>query len=257
MKIFLLQANVINSTKPKQSVYNPAMSQTLSLYRLQQVDSQLDRVQTKLEAIQKILDDDADLRNAKDLVEATSTLRQSADMELKKAEEEAQNVRIKIEQTEASLYGGKGHSPKELLDLQNDVAALKRHLIILEDIQLEAMVNVEKSASENEETINKLESTQTHSTERNLGLKNERATLQKEMEKLRSERAATADPIPQDALKIYDQLRQQRRGLAVAVINDNSCSACGAGLTAAQVQSSRAASKMAFCPSCGRILYGS
>jgi predicted nucleic acid-binding Zn-ribbon protein len=81
--------------------------------------------------------------------------------------------------------------------------------------------------------------------------------LQKELDKFFSERAAAAGPIPEDALRLYDQLRQQRRGLAVAAIRDNSCSACGSGLTAAQMQSSRASSQMAFCPSCGRILYGS
>jgi uncharacterized protein len=245
------------SAKQNQSVYNRGMSQTLSLYRLQQVDSQLDRVHARLEAIQKLLDDDAELRLARERLEATSALCQSADLELKKAEADAQNIRIKIEQTEASLYGGKGHNPKELLDLQNDVAALKRHLITLEDIQLEAMMTVEKSASENEDAQDKLETTQNHSADQNHGLENEKAALLRELDKLISERTATADPIPQEALRVYDQLRQQRRGLAVAVINDNSCTACGSGLTAAQVQASRAASKMAFCPSCGRILYGS
>jgi uncharacterized protein len=233
------------------------MSQTLSLYRLQQVDNQLDRVHARLEAIQKILDDDAELKSANERVEATSTIRQSADLELIKAEADAQNIRIKIEQTEASLYGGKGHNPKELLDLQNDVAALKRHLVTLEDIQLEAMMTVEKSALENEAARDQLETTQHHFSDQNRGFEDEKAALMRELDKLISERAATADPVPHEALSVYDQLRQQRRGLAVAVINDNSCSACGSGLTAAQVQASRAASKMAFCPSCGRILYGS
>lgn len=233
------------------------MSQTLSLYRLQQVDIQVDRAHARLQAIQKMLDDVAELRLAKERVESTSALCQSADRELKQAEADAQNQRIKIEQTEASLYGGKGHSPKELLDLQNDVAALKRHLITLEDIQLEAMVNVEKSISANQTALDELEAAQNRSAEQNRGLQIEQTALQRELDKLFSERAATAGPIPPDALSKYDQLRQQRRGLAVAVINDNSCSACGSRLTAAQMQSSRASSQMAFCPSCGRILYGS
>jgi predicted nucleic acid-binding Zn-ribbon protein len=233
------------------------MSQTLSLYRLQQVDIQLDRVHARLESIQNILDDDAELRSANERAEAATILSKSADLELMKAEADAQNQRIKIEQTEASLYGGKGHSPKELQDLQNDVAALKRHLITLEDIQLEAMMKVEKAELDNKTARNEMESTQQRSTEQNRGLENEKLALQKELDKLLSERAATTGPIPQDALITYDKLRQQRRGLAVAVINDSSCSACGAGLTAAQMQSSRTASNMAFCPSCGRILYGS
>jgi predicted nucleic acid-binding Zn-ribbon protein len=233
------------------------MSQTLSLYRLQQVDIQIDRARARLQAIQKMLDDDADLRLATERADSANALFQSIDRDLKQAEADAQNQRIKIEQTEASLYNGKGHSPKELQDLQNDVAALKRHLITLEDIQLEAMVNAEKSISSNQTAQIELRATQNHSSEQHRGLHEEQTLLQKELDKFFSERAAAAGPIPEDALRLYDQLRQQRRGLAVAAIRDNSCSACGSGLTAAQMQSSRASSQMAFCPSCGRILYGS
>ncbi len=233
------------------------MSQTLSLYRLQQVDSQIDRVHTRLNAIQIILDDDADLRLSEEHADSLKVLCESAERELKQAEINAQNQKIKIEQTEASLYGAKNHNPKELLDLQNDVAALKRHLITLEDIQLEAMINVEKTSASNQAAQEELQTAQKRSAEQNRGLQDEQTALNKELEKLFSERNATAGPVPQDAIRVYDQLRQQRRGLAVAVIRDNSCSACGSGLTAAQMQSSRASSQMAFCPSCGRILYGS
>lgn len=233
------------------------MSQTLSLYRLQQVDSQIDRAQIRLQAIQKTLDDDAELRLANERADSTKAICQSADRSLKQAEADAQSQRIKIEQTESSLYGGKGHSPKELLDLQNDVAALKRHLITLEDIQLEAMLAAEESMTAHHAAQADLLAAQNHSAEQNRGLHEEQNILQRELEKLRAERAAVAGPIPPNALGLYDQLRQQRRGIAVAIISENSCSACGSGLSAAQMQASRASGQMALCPSCGRILYGS
>jgi predicted nucleic acid-binding Zn-ribbon protein len=233
------------------------MSQTLSLYRLQQVDNQIDRANARMQAIQKILDDDVELQLAKEYADLADATCQSADLSLKQAEAEAQNQRIKIEQTETNLYGNQGHSPKELLDLQNDVAALKRHLITLEDIQLEAMVNAENSLSAKQTAKAILQTVENKSSEQNRGMHEEQTALQKELEKHFSERAAAVGPIPPDALRLYDQLRQQRRGIAVAVISDNSCSACGSGLSAAQMQSSRASGQMAFCPSCGRILYGS
>jgi predicted nucleic acid-binding Zn-ribbon protein len=233
------------------------MSQTLSLYRLQQVDSQMDRAQARLQTIQKMLADDSVLHLANERADSIRIIYQSAERAVKQAEADAQNQRLKIEQIEASLYDGKGHSPKELLDLQNDVAALKRHLITLEDIQLEAMLAAEESMSANQTAQTELQAAQSHSIEQNRGLHEEQNVLQKELEKLFAERAAVSAPIPPDALGIYDRLRQQRRGLAVAVISENSCSACGAGLSAAQIQSSRASGQMTVCPSCGRILYGS
>jgi uncharacterized protein len=233
------------------------MSQTLSLYRLQQVDIQIDRAHSRLQVIQNALDDDADLRLAKERVDSSKAARQAADQALKRSEDEAQDQRIKIEQIEASLYNGKGHSPKELLDLQNDIAALKRHLVTLEDLQLEAMLAVEDSLAADQAAQSDLQIIFNNSAEQNRGLHAEQSILQKELDRLSAERAAIADPIPSDALGLYDQLRNQRRGIAVAIIKDNSCAACGSGLSAAQMQSSRASGSIALCPSCGRILYGS
>jgi predicted nucleic acid-binding Zn-ribbon protein len=233
------------------------MSQTLSLYRLQQADSQIDRAQARLEAIQKALDNDNELLLANERVDTTRITCQSAESALKQAEVNAHNQRIKIDQIQVSLYSGKGHSPKELLDLQNDVAALKRHLITLEDIQLDAMMAAEETMSAHQAAQGQLQDTKDYSIEKNRGLHEEQNMLQKELEKLFSERAAISGSIPPNDLDLYDKLRLQRRGFAVAVISDNSCSACGSGLSAAQIQSSRASEQLALCPSCGRILYGS
>ncbi len=132
----------------EQSVYNDAMSQTLSLYRLQQVDNQIDRLQARLKDIQKLLDDDVELRQLNEKAEAAGVRCQNADDALKQAEKNVQDQLIKIEQTQSSLYGSKSHSPKELQDLQNDVAALKRHLVTLEDRQIDAMQESETAETE-------------------------------------------------------------------------------------------------------------
>lgn len=233
------------------------MSQTLSLYRLQQIDSQLDRAQARLQAIQKSLEDDADLRLAKEAAQQAETNFTNATRDLEKAEGEVQTQRIKIEQNEASLFGGTVRNPKELQDLQNDVAALKRYLATLEDRQLDAMLTVESAEAAHNAAATFLHAALARFAEQNQNLTNEQATLYKDIEKLTTERAATNDPIPANALALYDQLRQQRRGVAVATITDGSCDACGSSLTPSEVQAARSQNQMGRCPSCGRILYGS
>lgn len=232
------------------------MSQTLNLYRLQQVDNQIDRATNRLNAIQNALDDNNTLLQAREKANNASAVNMSAIQTLQVAETNAQNHRVKIEQTEASLYKGKGHSPKELLELQNDVVSLKQHLIKLEEIQLDAMLAVEISDTLNIVAQTEMQNTQTQLNENNQELFKEKDTLQKELEKLLSERQAIVGPIPLDAITLYDKLRKQKRGFAVAVITENACSACGSALSASQMQSSRASDLMSLCPSCGRILYG-
>ncbi len=233
------------------------MSQVLNLYRLQQTDTNVDRIQSRLQAIQNKLDSDIELKSAAEKVDALKELYNSTDKTLKQSELDAQNQRIKIEQIETSLYSSKGHSPKELLDLQNDVAALKRHLLVLEDLQLEAMLETETSLDAYNSAQKDLLKTQERSSEQNNILQEEQTALRKEMEKYLFERAAIASQISSDMLRLFEELRLQRRGIAVAIISENSCSACGSSLSPAQMQSSRSSGQVAMCPSCGRILYGS
>jgi len=233
------------------------MSHTLSLYRLQQIDSQIDRIQTRLKDIQYVLDDDSVVRQAKGNVESLENRCQSAEIALQLAERDVQNQFIKIEQTQSSLYGGKSHSPKELQDLQNDVSALKRYLIVLEDRQINAMQESETAEADRTVANKELDAALIVRAENEDGLLQEQKNLENDLERFLVERNAVAGAIPVANLSIYNQLRQQRRGVAVAVISENSCGACGSNLSLALIQSARSSGQTMFCPSCGRILYGS
>lgn len=231
------------------------MSAALGLYRLQQVDSRIDQIQARLKTIQQILENDAALRAASQRLAATEGEHQGAEHLLKRSEAEVEKQRIKIEQTEASLYGGKVHNPKELQDLQKDVASLKRHLETLEERQLEAMIAVETAEGELEIAKTDLERVQSSLKEQNKDLAQESETLHKNLERLHAERQAVVTDIASQALSVYDQLRKQKRGLAITTIADDACEACGTTLTASQQQSARSTSQLFHCPTCGRILY--
>jgi hypothetical protein len=233
------------------------MSQTLSLYRLQQIDSQIDRASTRLAVITEQLGNDQELRAAGEQAQQARTSLQSAEQSLRQAEADVEAQRIKIEQTEASLYGGTVRSPKELQDLQNDVAALKRHLATLEDRQLEAMLAAEAAESSSHTAADGAQGLQDRMAEKNLGLRQEQESLQKELERLKTEQGAVVGNIPQETIGLYERLRHERRGVAVSTISENACTACGSTLTLAHVQLARSGGEMAICPSCGRILYGS
>ena len=231
------------------------MSAALGLYRLQQVDSQIDQIQARLKTIRETLQNDGATRSASAAFDSAQTHSQTTGRGLKTAEAEFEKQRLKIEQAESSLYGGKVHNPKELQDLQNDVASLKRHLATLENLELEAMMAHETAENELQTTKKNLEQAQASASDQHSDLTKESGTLQKENERLAAERKAVISDLPQPSLQIYDQLRERKRGLAVAAINDSSCAACGADLTPAQLQNARSTSQLFHCPTCGRILF--
>lgn len=231
------------------------MSAALGLYRLQRVDSQIDQIQARLKTIQQTLENDIELRGANERFASADGKHKDAERALKLSEADVEKQRVKIEQADASLYGGKVHNPKELQDLQKDVASLKRHLETLEERQLEAMIAVETAENEIQIAKTDLERVQVKRKEQNKDLAQESETLRKNLERLNSERLAVVTDIAGQALGVYDQLRKQKRGLAITTIADNACEACGTTLTASQQQTARSTSQLFHCPTCGRILY--
>ena len=218
------------------------MSASLGLYRLQLVDSRMDEIRARLEEILQTLENDEEMRLAKKQAsetEATLTLARQA---LKQAEAEVNKQKIKIEQSEANLYSGNVKNPKELQDLQNEVAALKRHLETLEDRQLEAMLEEEDADQADQAALNKTEQVKARLADQNQTLTAE-------------QRQATLSPLDQSLLSVYEALRQRKRGFAVAAVNDGACAACGTTLSPAQMQNARSTSQLYNCPTCGRILY--
>jgi len=231
------------------------MSAALGLYRLQQVDSQIDQIQARLKAIQETLENDLELKAATERCNASDKKYKDAELALKLAEAEVQKQRIKIEQADASLYGGHVHNPKELQDLQKDVASLKRHLETLEERELEAMILVESAEKELQLAQTELDRVVSNRGDQSRDLTKESESLHKHRERLASERSAIMGNLANQMVRIYDQLRQQRRGIAVTTLNDGSCAACGTTLTQSQQQNARSTSQLFNCPTCGRILY--
>lgn len=231
------------------------MSAALGLYRLQQVDSQIDHAQSRLKVIQQTLENDAELRAANERAAAADNQLKEAERLLKQTESEEEKQRIKLQQTEASLYGGLVHNPKELQDLQKDVASLKRHLETLEDRELEAMQVVETAEKNAQDAKAALERLTTSRGDQFRELARESEILNKDLDRFSSERSAVIQDLAAQAIQSYEQLRRQRRGIAVTVVSDSACAACGTTLTPSQQQSARSTSQLFYCPSCGRILY--
>ena len=231
------------------------MSAALGLYRLQQVDSQIDQIQLRLKAIQEVLDNDLELKASIERVDTLEKKCREAERVLQQAEADVEKQRTKIEQTEASLYGGRVHNPKELQDLQKDVASLKRHFETLEERQLEAMLSLEGAEKELTSAQAAFERVKADRGDQARDLAKESDSLRRDRERLNSERKAVMGDLAAPLVGVYEHLRQQRRGIAVTTLSDGSCAACGTTLTASQQQSARSTSQLFNCPTCGRILY--
>jgi len=226
-----------------------------ALYALQEVDLEIDAIRRRLAETRAGLGESEAVRQAHTaLAAAEADLKRWAtrqrDLEL-----EVAGLSAKLDETNARLYGGRIRNPKELTDLQNDVAALGRHRRALEDDLLEAMVNVEDgtaAVAAARRRLNELESDWQAGQAR---LRADAAQLEDRLETLAGERDAHLMSVAAGDPEIYEGLRRRRGGLAVALLEDGACSACGVAPSSKRLQQARQSEELVTCDNCDRILH--
>ncbi|MDY6846316.1 MAG: C4-type zinc ribbon domain-containing protein [Chloroflexota bacterium] len=231
------------------------MSEALNLYRLQKLDTQINRITTRLEEIERKLSDDSRVRHAQKSLEKAEAHVKQRRIQLNQIEDKVETQRIKRKRTQASLFGGKIKNPKELQDLQMESEALKKYISQLEDEQLEAMIAYEAAENAEKQATIDLEKTMGTVSEENASMLGEKNKLEIDLERLTREKDAVLQSISAKALNLYQALLKSKGGVAVAAVTEGGCSICGQSLTPGDLQSIRASNKLVFCPSCGRILF--
>lgn len=231
------------------------MSESLNLFRLQKLDTEIDRTRARLDEIDKALSDDERIKRANKKHEKAQQEAKNIRIKLNQIEDKVEAQRIKRKATQDALFGGKIKNPKELQDLEMESEALKRYISQLEDEQLEAMIESE-TAEENLNTAQQnLEQIKGLLIQENASYKGEQTMLKEALSRLLREKDAVQQSIPPKNQSLYQQLRDSRRGTAVASVLDGGCGICGQPLTPADLQTIRSSSGLVFCPTCGRIIY--
>lgn len=236
-------------------LYNRGMSQPLYLYRLQKIDSQLDSAHKRLEEIKIALEDDSARKQAEMKNDTAEAAQDENQREVNRAEEEVAAQQLKIANNQKTLYNGSVTNSKELEDLQNEAAALGRFLDALEEKQIEKMIALEDTQAKFSQTQETLQKVKTKGIQNHALLNGERGMLLDNINDFEKNRVKALEIIDADNLRLYSKLREKKRGRAVAEVKDDTCTACGSLLTAAQAQEARSPITITCCNSCGRVLY--
>jgi predicted nucleic acid-binding Zn-ribbon protein len=236
-------------------IYNDLMNQAAYLHRLQRIDTQIDHIDSRLAEIERLLAEDERVRAAKKSADDARQTLEKSRLNLRSMEHSVTETRIKIDQSNAMLYGGTIRNPKELQDLQREIESLTHRLSQLEDQQLEAMINQEEAENLEQLAQTEYRNAQAKAIEEKAGLVGEQETLKKNRLRFIAERSVAITPISSSSLEIYNHLREQRKGIVVAVVEDNTCGVCGSQIRPAESQAARISPDLQYCSFCGRILF--
>jgi hypothetical protein len=175
------------------------------------------------------------------------TLRQR-DLEL-----QTQGISDKISRSEKRLYGGVVKNPKELADLQAEVAALRRRRQKLEDDLLAAMIKVEESEAAHAAAHRHVDETQALWSAQQADLTAEREVLQERLAEIEQARTELLPNIEGGDLAAYRTLRRRKSGLAVVQVRDGACGGCGVGVSPGLKWQLRQEG-VGTCSNCGRMI---
>ncbi|MCH7837024.1 MAG: hypothetical protein IIC26_00800 [Chloroflexi bacterium] len=231
------------------------MTSIAELYRLQEVDLELQSARDDLTDVQSRLGEPEELIEARRVAEERKAALRVAERDFKDREAEADEQGRKIEAPSQRMYEGKVTNPKELEDLQQEVESLTRRRGALDDEALAAMERLDEAERALAEAQRHLEElTGTTGVEQD-ELRARQSTLEGEIASLEGQRAKLAAGGDEVLLDRYDELRAGRQGQAVAKVQGGSCQGCRILLPVNLIQRARAGDEVVQCNNCERILY--
>ena len=231
------------------------MSRIQTLYQLQLLDSELDRVQKELADTRAALGESQALKRAKATAAAAEQKLRQAQTKVRDLELEVNGLATKIAQQEKLLYSGKTMSAKEAANLQDEVTSLRRWHGAREELLLEAMVAAEEAEESSDQAQASLTATQRAWTANQAELIQKQNDLETKIAELETRRPTIVDGIQAEDLQTYQDLRRRRAGRAVAAVKNGVCQGCGVTASNSKIQRARAGQELTFCGTCGRILY--
>lgn len=231
------------------------MSRASNLYRLQELELELERLADRKGQIDVLLASSQEVSRAAQRLDETQQELVRSRSAMGAIDQEVAAQEGKLAKSEKALYGGSVTDPKQLEELQMESTSLRKYLSTLEDRQLERMIELDESESEYESAKANLELVQAQMAAEHKGLSEERGKILIDMDRIETEQEAAVASIHNADLNDYRAIQAKVGIRALATVKDRSCSACGMAIPASQLQAVRSTSDLARCEQCGRILY--
>jgi predicted nucleic acid-binding Zn-ribbon protein len=225
---------------------------------LQLLDNEIMQANTRLKSlpeIEQLLHIDKRIAAA---TEELATVKAEADqiaLELRRGEVDVETVTDRIKKDESRLASGNA-TPKELEQLQHEVATLRKRQEALEEIELEIMVRSEAITERTKILTTDLASLETLKAEINQRLTAASSEINTLIGDKKSDREVVAVKIEKPLLDLYEKIRASSGGVASSALVGNKCNGCNLAINAVEMEriKSLAKDELLRCEECRRIL---
>lgn len=229
------------------------MSLVRELWELQEVELEAESLSKVISELELKLADNEMVNQAKEHLREKQANQDNLRKEERDIEWELEDIQHKVAAAQKDLYSGRINNPKELLSREQDMAGLKAKQDKLETKSLELMERLELAKGDLAQAEAELREAEAEKVALDAGLTKELETRKARLSELKAHREQLLTVIPQEALRRY-HLVKNRKGQAVARIEQGKCCGCHMTLPAREIQEARV-SRLIQCSSCGRLLY--
>lgn len=231
----------------------------LALLDVQALDSELLQLSHRaktLPEIAHIAELDEKLATLNDNRVKAQTELSDQERALKKSEEEVELVRTRRVRDEERLNSGAITNPKDLTNLQNEIAAIDRRIGVLEDAELEIMETLEAARAVADQAVALTSEADAAKAELVTARDTQLAEIEAKRADLLADREVAVPRVSEDLLALYTKLAGQYGGLAAGVLERGRCSACRLELNSSDLREvlAKPADDVVRCPECNRIL---
>lgn len=176
------------------------------------------------------------------------------DRDIARMERDVDQVRQRAAKDQSRLDSGTG-SPKDLENLQHEIATLARRQSELEDAELELMEQREAAQAALDAVDTQLASVREEQQATEQRRDAAVAEITAEEERLRAERGPLVESLPADLVTLYEKIRAQSN-TGAAMLRAGRCEGCHLDLAGSDLANVRAAAEdeVIRCEECRRIL---
>ena len=231
------------------------MSELYALYRLHKVDNILYGLKMEAEALDLGKAEKAAMSIVANQYEEIGGRAKALTKEIKSRELEQKAIAEKIAGFEKKLFDGSIVSPREIENLQKEVAMLK-DISEKNDETLLGLYDESPPLIEEAGTISqRLEAMKRDIDEKTSSAVSRHSAIRTEFETLLGKRKTLAGEVDKTLLAQYEAVRKRTGSTGVAqVTDDNSCEQCGMSIPVKQRQILKE-DKVTLCEGCHRILF--
>jgi len=228
------------------------------ILELQLLDNEIMQSTTKLKSLpekEQLLHIEKRVTTANDELAVVKSEADKIALELRRGEVDVETVTDRIKKDEARLSSGNA-TPKELEQLQHEVATLKKRQESLEEIELEIMIRNDAVTARSNTLNTDLASLQTLKDEISARLQIATDEINKVITDKNTARTLVAGKVEKALLDLYEKIRTNGGGVGAAALIGNKCNGCNLAINAVEMEriKSLAKDELLRCEECRRIL---